>query len=83
MTMRQALDEIRSSIGRGKGTFAVSRMPAGQGKPFSLSVGSIRVVRVDGGFVISLGLSRDQVAKLRAMCDEMLAEEPASVKESG
>lgn len=74
MTLQDAFNEIRSSITRGKGTFAVTHAPAGQGKPFSLAVGSIRTVQIDGGFIISLSLSRDQVAKLRAMCDELLVE---------
>jgi hypothetical protein len=74
MTMQEALSEIRSSISCGKGTFAVTPSPLGQGKPYSLAVGSVRAVQINGGFIISLGLSRDQVAKLRAMCDELLAE---------
>lgn len=73
MTMQEALNEIRSSISRGKGTFAVTRSPPGQGKPFNLTTGSIRAIQVPGGFIISLGLSRGQVAALRAMCDELLA----------
>jgi hypothetical protein len=74
MTMQDAVDEIRSSISRGKGTFAVtpSRPGPGQGKPYSLAVGSIRAVQLPGGFMIVLGLRRDQVEKLRAMCDELL-----------
>jgi hypothetical protein len=70
--LKDILDEIRSSISRGKGTFGLARTPAGQGKPFSLAVGSIRAVQIDRGFMIVLGLSRDQVVKLRAMCDELL-----------
>lgn len=78
LTMQDALNEIRSSISRGKGTFVMASSPPGQGKPFNLSVGSIRAVQVPGGFVISLGLSRDQVARLREMCDELLAEQEPS-----
>ncbi len=72
MKLQDALDEIRASIGRGKGTFGLAPAPPGQGKPYSLAVGSIRAVQIDRGFMIMLGLSRDQVVKLRAMCDELL-----------
>lgn len=72
MSLKDVLDDIRSSIGRGKGTFGLARTPAGQGKPFSLAVGSIRAVQVDRGFIITLGLSREQVVVLRGMCDELL-----------
>jgi hypothetical protein len=73
MILKEILDEIRSSISRGKGTFGLAQTPAGQGKPFSLAVGSIRAVQVDRGFMIVLGLSRDQVVTLREMCDELLS----------
>jgi hypothetical protein len=76
--MQEALNEIRASISRGKGTFTLARMPAGQGKPFNLSAGSIRAIQVPGGFIVSLGLSRDQVVALRSMCDELLSEETAT-----
>lgn len=78
MTLQDALLKIASSISRGKGTFAVTRSPSGQAKPYSLAVGSIRTVQVDGGFIITLGLSRDQVVTLREMCDEVLAPEAPS-----
>ena len=73
-TMQDGLLQIRAAIGRGKGTFVLTRSPPGQGKPFSLAAGSIRAVQVEGGFIVVLGLTRDQVAMLREMCDELLAE---------
>lgn len=76
MKLKEILDEIRSSIGRGKGTFGLAESPPDRGKPYSLVVGSIRTVQVDGGFIISLGLSRSQVVTLREMCDELLGEAP-------
>jgi len=68
--------EIAESIGRGKGTFVLAPTAPGDGvtKPFALAVGSSRTVQVNGGFTIMLGLSREQVGKLRTMCDEALAE---------
>lgn len=70
------LHEIAESIGRGKGSFVLASTSPGEGvtKPFALAVGSIRALSVSGGFTIMIGLSRDQVEKLRAMCDEALAE---------
>jgi len=86
-TMKEALDEIRAAISRGKGTFALTPGLVGQGKPFSLVVGSIRAVcatqegiravQIPGGFIITLGLARDQVKALRAMCDDLLGAEDA------
>ena len=74
MSLQEVLDEIRSSISRGKGTFGLAPSPPDRGKPYSLVVGSIRAVQLKGGFLISLGLSRSQVVALRAMCDELLGE---------
>jgi len=72
VTIQELLNEIRSSIRRGKGTFGLASSPPDRGKPYTLVTGSIRTVQIDGGFIISLGLSRDQVVKLREQCDELL-----------
>jgi hypothetical protein len=77
-TPMEAINQIRDSIGRGKGTFTLTHAPAGQAKPFNLSAGSIRAIQVSGGFIVSLGLSRDQVATLRDICDALLADQPPS-----
>jgi hypothetical protein len=76
------LREIAESIGRGKGSFVLAPAAPGDGvtkpfalaEPFALAVGSIRTLTVNGGFTIMIGLTRDQVGKLRTMCDEALAE---------
>lgn len=74
--LSMGLREIAESIGRKKGTFVLAKTTSADGatKPFALAVGSINAVSVNGGFTIMLGLSRDQVEKLRAMCDEALGE---------
>ena len=71
------LREIAESIGRGKGSFVLAPAAPEDGvtKPFALAVGSIRALTLNGGFSIMIGLTREQVEKLRAMCDEALAEE--------
>jgi len=76
--MRESVTAIAASIGRGKGTFVLARTEPSDGasKPFNLAAGSINAVRVNGGFMVSIGLSRQQVEGLRAMCDEVLAEDP-------
>lgn len=72
------LREIAESIKRGKGNFVLAKTDPSDKlttKPFALAVGSIRAVSVSGGFTIMIGLKRDQVETLRAMCDEALAED--------
>jgi hypothetical protein len=72
------LREIAESIGRKKGSFVLAKTdPTDKNatKPYALAVGSIRALSVNGGFTIMIGLSRDQVEKLRAMCDEVLIED--------
>ena len=76
-SMRDGVNVVAESIGRGKGTFVLARtVPSdGASKPFALAAGSINVIRVNGGFMVSIGLSRKQVEALRSMCDEALAEQ--------
>lgn len=73
--MREAVNMVAASIERGKGTFVLARtVPSdGASKPFALAAGSVNAIRINNGFMVSIGLSRDQVAALRAMCDEALA----------
>lgn len=67
---------IAEVIGHRKGTFVLAKTEESDGlpDPFVLAVGSIRAVSVGKGFVITIGLAREQVQTLRAMCDEALAE---------
>lgn len=76
LSMREAVTAIAASIGRGKGTFALARAVPSDGisKPFVLATGSINATRVNGGFMVTIGLSREQVEVLRTMCDDALAE---------
>jgi len=78
MTLQEVLLTIRGAIGRGKGTFGLAPASPGQSKPFSLAAGSVNAVRVEGGFIVVLGLSHDQVVTLREMCDELLGTGAAS-----
>lgn len=73
-SLAAGLREIASAIGRRKGTFVLAPTSPDDAvqNPFALAVGSWRAVQVDGGFIVTLGLSREQVEKLRTMCDEAL-----------
>lgn len=73
--LSEGLQAIADAIGRRKGTFVLAKTDAADGIPnqFVLAVGSIRAVSVNGGFLITIGLDREQVEKLRSMCDEALA----------
>ncbi len=75
--LREGLQAIAEALGRGKGTFVLARTVATDGisNPFVLAVGSIRSVRINKGFMITIGLSREQLEALRTMCDETLAEQ--------
>lgn len=77
--LSKGLREIAESIDRGKGSFVLAPTTPGDGvtNPFALAVGSIRALSLNGGFTIMIGLTREQVEKLRAMCDEVLVEEKA------
>lgn len=79
--LRMGMQTIAESIGRRKGTFVLAKTEASDGipNPFVLAVGSIRSVSVNGGFLITIGLARDQVERLRAMCDEALGDDRAEV----
>lgn len=75
-TMQEATKDIIASIARQKGSFAVTKSPtnAPTAKPFTLTAGSWRAVLVAGGYMVSLGLSREQLAMLRDECDALLRE---------
>lgn len=70
--LQEGLTAIADAISRKKGTFILAPSPPGESSPFMLAVGSWRVVRTKGGFIVTLGLKREQVLRLREMCDEIL-----------
>lgn len=67
--MDEALKRIVDSIQRKKGSFELSQAPEG----FSLNAGSWRAIKVCGGFIVTLQLSREQVEYLKGQCEEALA----------
>lgn len=69
--------DIAGAIGRKKATFVLARTPQvpGASHPFTLAAGSWRAVKLDGGFVVTLGMSHEQVRYLRDVCKELLGEE--------
>jgi hypothetical protein len=72
------LRDIIDSISRKKGNFVVAHTPtddvAFAKNPFTIAVGSYVAVRAGGGFIISVGLSREKLTKLRDWCNELLGE---------
>jgi hypothetical protein len=72
-TYKDGVFQILASIKRGKGSFNVSENPKPSVvRPFALTVGSVNRVEVPGGVFVSVDMSREQLEKLRGMCDELL-----------
>lgn len=67
--MEEALKRIADSIQKKKGSFELALAPEG----FVLAAGSWRAVKVCGGFIVTLELSRKQVEYLKGQCEEALA----------
>jgi hypothetical protein len=82
LTMAGLIEEIRRAVSRGKGTFGIGHSTLGPPhKPFTLVLGSIRALTVDkelrhdqGGYVVTLGLTVEQVERLRDDCQTLLDE---------
>lgn len=74
------LKRIAESIGRHKGTFSIARTDPRAGglmsSPFSLSLGAPNVVKVTGGTIVSLGLTKERLRELRDACDALLNSSP-------
>lgn len=70
MEFSEALKTINESIQRKKGAFMLAQAPDG----LALAVGSYRAVKVDGGFIICIKLTREQVEYLKSQCEEALAQ---------
>lgn len=72
-TFKEAVLDIASSVGRKKASFAVTPNPkTGDPAPFALHAGASKIVKVDGGYVVSMNVRRDQLEKLRDECNELL-----------
>jgi hypothetical protein len=67
--MDEAMKRIVDSIQRKKGSFELAQAPEG----FALAAGSWRAVKVCGGFIVTLQLSREQVEYLKGQCEQALA----------
>ena len=68
---------ILDSISRRKANFGVCVAPQGTGQPFWLQAGSFQAVRVNGGFVVCMGLTRERLTELRDDCNALLAQADA------
>jgi hypothetical protein len=84
-TMKEGLLRVAEAISREKGNFYLARTDLKElarvqpeNEPsrnlFSLGVGSYSVVKIRGGYIASVGLSRERLVSLRDLCDELLGE---------
>jgi len=71
-TMQELLKDISDSIKSGKGDCGVSAALA-EGK-FNLAAGSVSAIGVGGGYIVSLGLSRERLRELRDEISALLGE---------
>ena len=69
MNLSEQLKQITEAITRGKGQFALG--PDEHGRCM-LAVGAPSTVKVHGGRLIMIGLSREQCTELRDLCDQLL-----------
>ena len=79
MNFKELLGDIKDCISRGKGTFGIGFTNVPNQQPFTLILGSIRATSINGdvrqargGYIVSLGLSVEQVEMLRDGCIELL-----------
>jgi len=70
-TGKEAVLIINDSLKRKKGTFVLAK----ENGTNMLFTGAPTAARSENGYVIALGLSREQVVKLRDMCEAALEEE--------
>jgi hypothetical protein len=85
ISLREGLRGIVDSISRKKGNYVVAHTPTDDPSlvenPFTMAIGSYRVVKAGGGFIISIGLNREKLIKLRDWCNELLVERDKAGKE--
>lgn len=82
-TMREGLLRISGSVSRKKANFFLARTDVEkmsevqpeadlQRNAYSLGVGSHVGVKIPGGYVITMGLSREKLVELRDLCNDLL-----------
>lgn len=73
-TFEEIVLEVAEACRRGKGTFGLARNSKRHPTPFALVAGHHKVVDIESGYLVSLGLTRDQVERLRDQCNVLLDE---------
>lgn len=72
-TFQQGLLRIADSIGRRKGNFALAHNPTFESKdPFILAAGCHQVIKSNGGFIVTIGLDKEKLTRLRDTCNALL-----------
>lgn len=72
--------EVMESLARGKPTVSLGRALPDAPRPYALIVGGTEVITTTDparGYVIPLGLTRDQVRAIRESCEAILKEPEA------
>jgi hypothetical protein len=88
-TMTEGLQRIAGSVARKKANFFVARtdletmtrvQPGNDPlrNVFSLGVSSHSIVKISGGYVITMGLSRERLIELRDLCTDLLNNGPGA-----
>lgn len=86
-TYKEVLLRIVGSIGRKKSGFGLSLLPPEEMiktplKPYTLTVGSDKIIKVSGGYMISMSMSGKQLTKLRNSASELLSDHSPQNPES-
>jgi hypothetical protein len=76
-TMEELLASVAESMSRKSGTFGLTQAPLGEKAPFVMVAGHHQAVEVPGGFLVCLGITREQVLNLRDVCDFLLSKKPS------
>jgi hypothetical protein len=69
-TMAEGMMRIAESISRRKGNFVLAELPGGG--DFALAAGSYQAVKTNGGFIVTIKLTRERLVELRDVANELL-----------
>jgi hypothetical protein len=72
----KAFDELVTEVSvaclRKTGTFGLVRAPSSATAPYVLVAGHHRATECPGGYIVSLGISKEQLMVLRDLCNTFL-----------
>lgn len=74
-TFSDGMKEVAASLNRDVGaaaTLALTLAEPHAPRPYSFTIGAPEVTKVGKGYIISLGLTRDQLIEVREQCNDLL-----------